>query len=313
MGGSGGGSYFRLDPEEVKKRLHRSERETQRKEVEEAVEDYLSSLLPDINDRDVEAVNRHVKEISAALEKELDGTVTLSFGGSVAKHTYVKGISDIDALVLLDNCDLAERSPEDAKEYFSRRLTERFPQAEVVEGKLAVTIRFSDIDVQLLPAVSCHGKVKISDETGSEWATVDPRKFAEKLSEVNQIRGMKVVPTVKLAKAMIATLPKGQQISSYHAESLSVEIFKEYQGSLRLGPMLKHFFSAASDRVLTPVKDSTGQSVHVDDALGNAMSLERRIVANALERVSRRINNAAISDSPGDARKEVKRLFEEEA
>ena len=309
--GGGGGGYFRSDPEEVKKQLRKSEQSTRTKEVEEAVEDYLGSLLPEFNDRDVEAVSRHLEAITEALEKELDGAVELNFGGSVAKKTYIEGLSDIDALVLLDSCELADRPPQDAKDYFTERLRARFPETEVVQGHLSVTIRFSDVDVQLLPAVSCRGRVKITDETGERWATVNPRAFAEKLSGVNQAQGGKVVPTVKLAKAIIASLPEPQRISGYHTESLAVKIFEEYEGPCRLRPMLKHFFSEASQRVLEPVRDSTGQSVHVDDVLRDANSLERRIVSSALGRVSRRVNNADISDSPLEARAEWRRLFGE--
>ncbi len=36
--------------------------------------------------------------LKSKLSKELDGTFDQFFGGSIAKHTYVDGLSDIDSL-----------------------------------------------------------------------------------------------------------------------------------------------------------------------------------------------------------------------
>ncbi len=292
MGGGGGSSYFRTKPEKLKQKLRDSEARTEDAAYETEVADFLASLLTKYNDRNNEAINRHIDEIKKALQKELEGTVDLLFGGSVAKQTYIDGFSDIDSLVILDNCELARQSPEAAKEYFAQRIRERFPKSQVEVGKLAVTVRFSDAEIQLLPAISCKNHVKISDKTGLEWSQISPKKFSSVLSRTNQEVGRKVVPVVKLAKAIISNLPEKHQISGYHAESLAIEIFKKYKGVVKPKAMLKDFFQAACQRVRQPIIDRTGQSVHVDDYLGAANSLERRIVSDAFARVYRRLKNA---------------------
>lgn len=43
---------------------------------------------------------------------------------------------------------------------------------------------------------------------------------------------------------------------------------------------------------MKPIRDASGQSVHVDEYLGAANSLPRRIVADTLARIGRRIRNA---------------------
>ena len=292
MGGGGGGGYFRSDPNKLVKKLQESEAKTENSKYETEVANILASLLTKFNDRDYEAINRHLEEIRKALEKDIEGTIDLLFGGSVAKHTYVDGLSDIDSLVILDSCDLADQSPEEAKEYFVERLKERFPKTEVKEGVLAVTVRFSDAEIQLLPAVSCQNHVKISDQTGRNWSKINPDSFRKVFTETNQQNGRKVVPVVKLAKAIVATLPEKHQISGYHAESLAVHIFRNYKGDLKLKPMLRHYFQEASQLVRQPIRDRTGQSVHVDNYLGTPNSLERKIVSDAFGRISRRMSNA---------------------
>lgn len=294
MGGGGGGGYFRpgTEPEKLKQKLRDSEARTADARHEAEVAELLASLLTEYNDRDYDSINRHLDEIKKALDKELEGTVDLLFGGSVAKKTYVNGFSDIDSLVILDNCELAHQSPKEAKEYFAQRIRERFPNSHVHVGKLAITVRFADAEIQLLPAVSCENHIKIADKTGQNWSRISPQKFSTALARTNQQLGQKVVPVVKLAKAIISNLPQKNQISGYHAESLAVEIFKNYQGNLKLKTMLKHFFQEASKLVRKPIQDRTGQSIHVDDYMGAQNCLERRIVSDAFGRVYRRLKNA---------------------
>jgi predicted nucleotidyltransferase len=300
--GGGGGGYFRprTDPEKLKQKLRDSEARTIDARYEAEIAGFLASLLTKFNDRNNDAINRHLAEIKKALEKELEGTLDLLFGGSVAKHTYVDGLSDIDSLVIINSCELSNQPPDILKKYFAQRIRERFPKSEVEVGKLAVTVRFVDAEIQLLPAVSCKNHVKIVDKTGREWSLINPEKFSSVFTKINQQIGRKVVPAVKLAKAIISNLPEKHQVSGYHAESLAVEIFKNYSGGLKPKSMLKYYFQEASKKVLQPIRDRTGQSVHVDDYLGAPNSLERRIVSDAFARVYRRIKNADNASSLDD-------------
>ena len=297
MGGSGGGYFSNSAPSDLKAKLRDSDEATQNAEFETELADLLSAKLTDCNDRDVASVNRHLDEIKKALDKEIDGFVDLLYAGSVAKHTYVDGLSDIDSLVALNNTELEQLSPAQAKEYFADRLRERFPKSEISVGNLAVTIKFSDAEIQLLPAVKSGDHFKIANRTGKEWSEIRPRKFATALTSVNQQLGNKVVPTIKLAKAIIASLPEKHKVSGYHAESLAIEAFKSYDGGVRQRDMLKHFFTKGSDLVNSPIVDKTGQSRHVDDYLGRANSLERKIVSDAFSRIARKIKNGVDSSS----------------
>lgn len=304
MGGSGGGGgYIRSEPEKLVRKIRQSDEQTKDKEYEAEVEHHLDSLLKQYNDRNTEAINRHLEEIRKALEKDLEGTVDMLYGGSVAKHTYVDGLSDVDSLAVLDSCELADGSPVDAKEYFARRLRERFPSTDIDVGRLAVTVRFSDAEVQLLPAVSCRSNVQIPDASGKTWSEINPEGFRKALTRTNQANGGKVVPVIKLAKAIINNLPEKQRISGYHAESAAVEAFKNYTGEQRLKPMLQHYFQTAANLVRQPIRDRTGQSVHVDDDLGAPNSLDRRIVSDAMGRISRRMSNANNAGSVDEWRK----------
>src|SRR5260370_3496358 len=101
MGGGGGSSY----------RNWKSDRlaDAVRKDADEAVAEYearlagyFGELLAGFNDRDVQLVHRRLDDIKAALQEELETTFDQVFGGSVAKHTYVDGLSDIDSLLVIN-------------------------------------------------------------------------------------------------------------------------------------------------------------------------------------------------------------------
>lgn len=303
MGGSGGGGggYFGGgDIVKLQKQIQDAQDESNKTEYLAACNAFLNSLLANFNDRDDEAIGDLLDQIVAALEKKLSGTIDLRFGGSVAKHTFVDGVSDVDSLLLLDSCELADKPPSVAKKELTSILSKKFPNGSVTEGTLAITLKLGELEVQLLPAVSCKNAVKISDARGKEWSTIQPKKFTDALTSANKLLAGKLVPTIKLAKGLIATLPQHQQISGYHIEAMAIEAFKGYKGPTTPGSTLHHFFTRAAQLVLQPIRDRTGQSVHVDDRLGSSESLERKIVSGAFSRFARRMANADAAASIDD-------------
>ena len=108
---------------------------------------------------------------------------------------------------------------------------------------------------------------------------------------------MKLVPTIKLAKAVLGTLPEKQRLSGYHVESLAIAAFRNYDGPKTVAAMLPTFFEKARDLVRSPIRDSTGQSVHVDAYLGSADSPSRLAASHVLSRIAKRMHNASANMS----------------
>ena len=121
---------------------------------------------------------------------------------------------------------------------------------------------------------------------------VRPQEFAKKLTDVNQACGRKVIPVVKLFKGLQTSLPAVTQVKGYHVESLAIEAFRNYTGRQTYKDLLLHFIRSAAQRVLSPVNDTTGQSLHVDDYLGATSSADRSRVSKALDRLANRIATA---------------------
>jgi hypothetical protein len=80
-----------------------------------------------------------------------------------------------------------------------------------------------------------------------------------------------------MIKHINSKLPTDQQLSGYHIESLAIEIFKSYpaESPNNNKAMLKHFYEKASEKVKSPIKDKTKQSLHVDDYLSSENSPQR--------------------------------------
>jgi len=108
---------------------------------------------------------------------------------------------------------------------------------------------------------------------------------------------MKLIPAIKLAKSINGTFPEDQQLSGYHIESMAIAAFKNYAGPKTVEKMLPEFFRRMTELVKTPMRDSTGQSVHVDADLGKANSAQRKRLSGALDRIARRMENATAAQS----------------
>lgn len=293
MGGGGStiGWPGRTSPDEI---LRKASSQEQRTSYEAELHVYLQDLLVDFNNRNTDQVNQHLETIKDALGKEIVGSIDLLYGGSIKKHTYVDGLSDIDILAIIDESTLVDEPPSRILQYFADRLQERLPNTDIRIGTLAVTVKFSDgHEIQVLPAITTKAGIRIASDDGINWSNViKPEKFANKLTSVNKSNISRVVPIIKLYKAINAQLPKDVQLSGYHIESLAINAFKNYKGTTSRKAMLLNLSQYASEAVLEPIKDSTGQSIHVDDKLGGPRSFDRKKTSASIKRVVARMKLA---------------------
>ncbi|MDV7341801.1 CBASS oligonucleotide cyclase [Terasakiella sp. A23] len=297
MGGSNN-PFTSFSPSQLNKEVQKAGAEISDEKFQPVLNKLLGDVLGNANARDAEATDARLQEIKDLLADAIENSYDLKFGGSVAKHTYVDGISDIDSLLVLRDPQAAQQSPEDIKNNISTALSDGIQNAEVTTGKLAVTVRYNDgMEIQLVPAVKQDQGIKVQSWNGDRWSRINPDGFQKALTARNADCNGKLVPTIKLAKAINATLPEKSQLSGYHMEALGIAAFRDYQGPKTLGRMVPHFFDQISKRVVNPVRDSSGQSVHVDSYLGASNSSERKAVSHVFDRLSKRMKNATLSGS----------------
>ena len=190
----GGGS----SPDDL---LKRATQEAEKGNYDAQVSAYIQDLLGDYNNRDQEKIQQHLETITDSLTSEGIVNCSLSFGGSIKRHTYIDGFSDIDALAEINDSTLNDKTPSQFLEYFAQRLRDRLPNTNVRVGKLAVTVTFDGHEIQILPAITTSTGVRIAADKGNQWSNVvHPEKFAEKLTEVNRANNNRVVPVNKTFK-----------------------------------------------------------------------------------------------------------------
>ena len=240
---------------------------------------YCEALLAKYTRKNTQTVTQRLESLCAFLRQKGNEVQTM-FGGSMRKGTYVTGLSDVDALLIVNRSSLGNQPPAKVIDYVRDTIQRRLPQNPVSAGNLAVTVKYADkTEFQLLPAIRTKTGIRIAKPGSNQWSNVaHPEKFAEKLTEVNAARGGRVVPVVKLAKAMADCFISrpSRKISGYHMESLTIDAFDDYQGPLDSKSMLVHFLGYSMKAVMSPIADSTGQSRYVDEYLEPADSLERK-------------------------------------
>lgn len=298
MGGSGGGGPFsNRSPEQLARQVRDAVEDAAIKQFETELNGLLSAKLSSANSRDVDVVAERLEGLKSILADQLETSVDTLLGGSVAKHTYVDGLSDIDSLLILDE-DYVGGSPSEVIGEIASELRRGEPDLKIKAGKLAVTVEYPDgMEIQLLPATKVEGKLRVPSFLKDGWSGISPEKFQAALTARNSECGGKLVPTIKLAKAVLGVLPEQQRLSGYHVESLAIAAFKGYDGSKTTAAMLPVFFERAKDLVMAPIRDSTGQSVHVDGYLGGAGSSQRSTASHLMGRIAKRMRSASASKS----------------
>jgi len=293
VGGTGTDYFPKATPELeelVKKELEKATNERLNIEINQLIR----SKLP-LFERDFPKINSYLDNINEILKDELELERFL-FGGSVSKHTYIEGLSDIDALVILSKDEYKNISPKDVLKKLEKLLKDNLFRDKVLEirrGTLAITIEYTDnTQIQLLPAIREKEKILIPRSNSSEWKETNPQKFKSDLTKLNQDLNNVLVPIIKLSKLIIANLPSTKQLTGYHIESLAVEAFENYSGEKTPKSMLINMFSKSANRILSPIQDVTGQSRIVDEYLGKENSEQRQNISNTLEGIVRKMENA---------------------
>jgi len=302
MGGSGGmfgsvGSGHA--PSELKDKL-RQEAEASAQQFEAELGKLFGELLSGYNSRDADETAERLQTVKDALHEFTDPATSFDthFGGSVAKHTYVDGISDVDAMLVVRG-ELADADPRAVLQHTVDALRKKLdPNVQVSAGRVAITVRFPDgPEIQLIPSRRDGDVLHVPAWEQNNWSPINPRQFMDGLTKRNRETGGKLIPTIKLVKAVNATLPENARLSGYHIESLGVAAFRGYDGECTSVRMLPYFFKKASELVMRPMVDRTGQSVHVDQNLGPEGSPARVAASHLLARIHQRMVNASAAKS----------------
>ena len=211
-----------------------------------------------------ETVSVRQKNVRTALTNGL--TVVDSFlTGSYSRNTMISPLkeADVDIFVVLDSdyfhnykngqnggqAGLLDR----VKAVLRRTYTET---PDISRNGLAVTIRFTDFMVDVVPSFNRQGGgYLIPNSITGEWVETNPKRHVEIMSAANYAHDGDLVPLVKMIKAWNKS--HGKFFRSFHLEVLAWEIFNgvtisDYSSGAR------YFFDKARQKVQGKNLDPAG-------------------------------------------------------
>lgn len=123
MGGSGGSGYTpRSSPSGIERLIQQTEGRIEESVYNSQANNLLQEVLKDFNQRDTSKNWEYINGLKDAINEGIEGTVELAFGGSVRKHTYINGLSDVDLLVQINNTSLEQASPREVLSHFESQI-----------------------------------------------------------------------------------------------------------------------------------------------------------------------------------------------
>ena len=138
--------------------------------------------------------------------------------------------ADVDVFVVLDDkyfYQYRNRSDSQAALLDQVRsvLRETYPRTpDISRNGQAVTIRFSDFLVDVVPAFEKEGAgYLIPNSISKSWIPTDPKAHVRLVSEANQAHNSDLLPVIKMIKAWNKTIDRF--FHSFHLEVLALDIF----------------------------------------------------------------------------------------
>jgi predicted nucleotidyltransferase len=144
------------------------------------------------------------KAVREVVEKQFK--VEKSFlTGSYQRSTAIPPLSelDVDIFVVLEPSYFHANKPSQLLDKVRSALPERYPRTpKIRRNGQAVTIRFADFGVDVVPAFNRRGGgFLIPDSKSETWISTDPKVHTEHLTRENTKHDGLLVPLVKMAKA----------------------------------------------------------------------------------------------------------------
>ena len=143
--------------------------------------------------------------------------------GSYARNTAICDIKDVDVLLFIPDSHLA-RTP-NAVLLDVKRVLDDYPDTSVETSgqRRSIHLEFPghDLHLDIVPVVAPDGAdiaLMVPDRPQKEWIKSDPLGYAARLSKLNQKKGSKVKPLIKLVKAWRDVQMKIRRPKSYVLE-----------------------------------------------------------------------------------------------
>lgn len=127
---------------------------------------------------------------------------------------------------------------------FANAIRYRYPVSSVYGQRRSVCLELYHLNIDVVPAIQDPQntqQIRIPDRDATQWILSSPLHHSDNATSVNNERGGRFKPLVKLLKYWNYNLPRTAQFKSFAIETLAVTLFKNINlPSLQDG--LRYFF-----------------------------------------------------------------------
>ncbi len=236
----------------------------------------------------MELYNDRIDKIIMKLKNDLDNKIELIIAGSTYKKTNIKGISDIDLLMVLPNGFNESQEPRGVLRIVRKLLKQRYPNTVVRSGDRSISLCFNDITLQIVPVFKKDNKFVLPANSYDWTKPTNQHHFTDMLNSVCKKFGKnndgidRAIAVIKVMKNIESKKPKHLRITGYHIEQIVVETLRNLDDDRKdVSYLLNECLSAASKQVLTKTKECSGQTDYVDQDHGSSYSHHRYLMSES--------------------------------
>lgn len=201
----------------------------------------------------------NVREVVEAGLEVLDSFLA----GSYSRSTMIAPLkkADVDIFMVLDakywnNYNGQNGGQAGLLDLVKRTLKKTYTTPDISRNGQAVTIRFSDFIVDVVPAFNRQGGgFLIPNSVSQTWISTDPKKHISLITESNKAHNNDLVPLVKMIKAWNRS--NGDFFNSFHLEVMALEILNNVTIS-NFPSGLRYFFDKGREVVKKQNADPAG-------------------------------------------------------
>jgi hypothetical protein len=127
---------------------------------------------------------------------------------------------------------MAGRIPKKILESFARAVRHRYNRSSVHIQRRSICLQLEQLSIDVVPAInpSRHPEaIEIPDTQSNEWIKSAPKGHTRIATEINQARGGRFKPFVKLVKNWNYGLPQTARLTSFAIETLAASLFRQIE------------------------------------------------------------------------------------
>lgn len=212
----------------------------------------------EVTDLQAETVATRQKNVRDVVEAGMDVLDTF-LTGSYRRNTMIGPLkeADVDIVIVLDPKYYNASDPAALLDRVKRVLRESYTTPGISGNGQAVTIRFSDFKVDVVPAFyRTGGGYLIPDSERGTWIPTDPKAHVALWTTANKAHNDDLVPVIKMLKGWNKSR---DLLRSFHLETLILKVLDgiridSYPSAAR------YFFDKAQEKIWMKVADLAGYS-----------------------------------------------------